>query len=242
MKNFLSVCLFLMAFSVFGQDSDSLKYLRNTVKLDLTSLALYRQAIVFSYERLVKPHQSWGVTLGYEEFPRISQSTLIKEDNRGGYKFGGEYRFYLAKENKYAAPRGVYIGPYFTSHGFKTERFLEVEHDGVTDEATLNSTLRVHNFGAQLGYQFVFNDRWTIDLVLIGPSFSNYRAKMKLEGDFTFDPEDIQNEFILELIDQFPILEDVLSGEEVDANGKVDTWALGYRYQFLVGYRFGHRK
>lgn len=117
-----------------------------------------------------------------------------------------------------------------------------MEHDGVTDEATLNFHLRVHNFGAQLGYQFVFNDRWTIDLVLIGPSFSNYRAKMKLDGEFTFDPEDIQNEFILELIDQFPILEDVLSGQEVDAKGKVDTWGLGYRYQFLVGYRFGHRK
>lgn len=242
MKHFLSVCLFLMAFSVFGQESDSLKYRKNTIKLDLTTFVLYREAIVFSYERLVKPHQSWGVTLGYETFPAITQSTLTKEDNRGGYKFGGEYRFYLAKENKFAAPRGIYIGPYFTSHAFSSFRDLEVEHDGVTDEGTLNSKLRVHNFGAQLGYQFVFNDRWTIDLVLIGPSFSNYRAKFKMEGDFTFDPEDIQNEYLLELIDQFPILEDVLSGEEVDAKGKVDTWALGYRYQFLVGYRFGHRK
>ncbi|MDI1323976.1 MAG: DUF3575 domain-containing protein [Algoriphagus sp.] len=242
MKHLLAVCLFLVAFSVSGQKSDSTLFRRNTVKIDLTSYFLYRDAIVFSYERVVKPHQSFGITLGYETFPSISQSSIIKEDNRGGYKFGGEYRFYLAKENKFAAPRGVYIGPYFSSHGFSTERFLEVEQDGEIEEGTLNSQLRVHNFGAQLGYQFVFNDRWTIDLVLIGPSFSNYRAKMKLEGDFTFDPEDIQNEYLLELIDQFPILEDVLSGQEVDAKGKVDTWALGYRYQFLVGYRFGHRK
>jgi hypothetical protein len=231
-----------VAFSVFGQKSDSTLLRRNTVKIDLTSYFLYRDAIVFSYERVVKPHQSFGITLGYETFPSISQSILIKEENRNGYKFGMEYRFYLMKENKYAAPRGVYIGPYFSSHGFSTERFLEVDNDGVTEEGTLNSQLRVHNFGAQLGYQFVFNDRWTIDLVLVGPSFSNYRAKFKMDGDFTFDPEDIQNEYLLELIDQFPILEDVLSGEEVDAKGKVDTWALGYRYQFLVGYRFGHRK
>lgn len=242
MKHFLSIGLFLMAFSVFGQESDTLKYRRNIVKLDLTSYMLYRQAVVFSYERVVKPHQTWGVTVGYERFPAVAQSSLTKEDNGGGYKYGGEYRFYLAKENKYAAPRGIYIGPYYTSHAFNSKRFLEVEHDGVTDKATLNSQLRVHNFGAQLGYQFVFNDRWTIDLVLVGPSFSNYRAKMRLEGDFTFDPEDIQNEYLLELIDQFPILEDILTGQEVDAKGKVDTWALGYRYQFLIGYRFGHRK
>ncbi len=99
-----------------------------------------------------------------------------------------------------------------------------------------------HPFHILCNNQFVFNDRWTIDLVLIGPSFSNYRAKFKMDGDFTFDPEDIQNDYILELIDQFPILEEILSGEEVDAKGKVDTWALGYRYQFQVGYRFGHRK
>lgn len=242
MKNFLVVCLFLMAFSVYGQKSDSTLSRQNTIKVDLTSYFLYRNAIVFSYERVVKPQQSLGITLGYETFPSISQSILKKEENKNGYKFGLEYRFYLAKENKYAAPRGVYIGPYYSSHGFSTERFLEVENDGVTEEGTLNSQLRVHNFGAQLGYQFVFNDRWTIDLVLVGPSFSNYRAKFKMDGDFTFDPEDIQNEFILELIDQFPILEDVLSGEEVNSSGKVDTWAMGYRYQFLVGYRFGHRK
>ena len=96
--------------------------------------------------------QSWGVTVGYERFPAVAQSLLTKEDNGGGYKYGWEYRFYLAKENKYAAPRGIYIGPLYTSHGCKSERFLEVEHDGVTDEATLNSQLRVHNFGVQLGY------------------------------------------------------------------------------------------
>jgi hypothetical protein len=190
----------------------------------------------------VKPHQSWVVTLGIEKFPSINQNSLKREQNRNGYKLGAEYRFYLAKENKYAAPRGVYIGPYFSTHGFKNERLLEVEHDGVVDEATLNAQLNVHNFGAQLGYQFVFNDRWTLDLVFMGPSFSNYRANFKLESDIVFDAEDIQNEFLQELINQFPVLEEVLSGQEVGANGKVDTWAMGYRYQFHVGYRFGHRK
>jgi hypothetical protein len=40
-----------------------------------------------------------------------------------------------------------------------------------------------------LGYQFVFNDRWSIDLVLIEPYISNYNFKAQLQGDFDFDPE-----------------------------------------------------
>jgi hypothetical protein len=216
---------------------------KNTVKLDLTANIWYKNVFGISYERITKPNQSFVVYFGYQEFPRTSrfgQSIGVKQNrDKSGYKFGGEYRFYLKKENKYPAPRGIYIGPYFTRHSFSNERVIEVDNDGVPEEAVLNSKFTVLNLGFQLGYQFVFNDRWTIDLILVGPSVSDYRYTLNLDGNFTFDKEDIQNEIILDLLDRFPLLDEVISEKEATKNGKLDAWAYGYRYQLHVGYRFG---
>ena len=223
---------------------------KNTIKIDLTSYYLYRNAIAISYERITKPNQSFAVTAGYQEFPRTSSlgdSIGVKDDrDRNGFKIAGEYRFYLKKENKHLAPRGLYIGPYMAFHAFNNERVIEVEVDNngtkEVQEAILDSKLTIFNVGFQLGYQFMFNNRWTIDLVLIGPAISNYRYNLKLGGTYTFDKEDIQNEIILALIEKFPLLEDVIDDKEVSGNGKLDAWAYGYRYQLLIGYHFGRKK
>jgi hypothetical protein len=219
---------------------------KNTIKLDVTSYWLYRNAIVLSYERTTKPNQTFALTAGYQEFPRTStlgSRIAVKEDNnKYGLKFGGEYRFYLAKENKYKAPHGVYIGPYFTFHQFKNERTIEVDNNGTLEEANLTTKFQILNIGFQIGYQFVLNNRWTLDLVFVGPSVSNYRFNAKLDGNYTFDTGDIQNEIILDLIDTFPLLGEVIDEKEATSKGKLDVWAYGYRYQFQVGYHFGRKK
>jgi hypothetical protein len=218
----------------------------NTIKIDLTSQFLYDNALIFSYERVTKPNQSFSVSLGYQEFPlasSIGQNIAVRDDKKkNGFKFGGEYRFYLKKENKYLAPRGVYLGPYFTVHQFNNERLIEVDNNGSPETVTLDSKLGIVNIGVQLGYQFVLNDRWAIDLVLVGPSVSNYKYTLKLDGTYTFDKDDIQNEIILDLIDRFPFLEEAVSEKEATKDGKLDTWAYGYRYQLQVGYHFGRKK
>ena len=216
---------------------------KNIIKLDVTSNFWYSNAFGISYERLTRPNQSFAISVGYQQFPRTSslgQNIAVKDDRtRNGYKFGGEYRFYLKKENKYPAPRGLYIGPYFMNHSFTNERVLQVDNDGTPEEAILNSKFTILNLGFQVGYQFVFNNRWTIDLVFVGPSFSHYRYTLELGGDYTFDPEDIQNEIILDLLDRFPLLDEAISEQEATRSGRLDTWAYGYRYQIQIGYHFG---
>lgn len=219
----------------------------NTIKIDLTSHLLYKAPLVLSFERITKPNQSLGITLGYQEFPRflrISDSIAVrKNEEERGLKFGAEYRFYLAKENKYLAPRGVYIGPYFAALHFNNERTLEVtRQDGTQDIVTSATKLTILNVGFQLGYQFVFNDRWTLDLVMIGPSMSNYRFSVDVDGTLSGDKDDITNEIILGLIDRFPFLDDLITDKEATATGKLDAWSYGYRYQFLIGYRFGKKR
>ncbi|HEX5170333.1 MAG TPA: DUF3575 domain-containing protein [Cyclobacteriaceae bacterium] len=219
---------------------------RNTIKLDLTSHWLYRNALVFSYERVTKPNQSFAISGGYQQFPSIGSFgdniDVEKEKDATGYKFGGEYRFYLEKENKYGAPRGVYIGPYATYLSFKNGRTISVDNEGTIEQADLDTKLSVFNIGVQLGYQFVLNNRWTIDLIFVGPSVSNYNVKFTLDGNYTFDPDEVENEILADLIDRFPGLSDLLTDKEVKSNGKVNSWAYGYRYQFLIGYHFGRSK
>lgn len=218
------------------------------VKLDLTSYWLYRNAIVFSYERALKnkPFQTWSVVAGLQEFPsvvgNISNSVNVsRESKASGLKLGGEYRFYLIKENKFKAPHGVFIGPYASFHNYSNQRSIEVNNGGVLEYADLDTDLNVINIGVQLGYQFVLNNRWTVDMVFIGPSFSNYSITNTLGGNYSFDPDAITNEVILALMERFPKFEDLINEGEIKANGKVDSWGYGYRYQLMVGYHFGRK-
>jgi hypothetical protein len=248
MKNYICifVLLIITAMTTHAQESTETVIRKNTIKLDLTSYWLFRNALNFTYERVTKPNQSFSVTAGYQEFPRTSSlgsRIAVKENNTAnGLKFGGEYRFYLAKENKYKAPHGVYIGPYVAYNRFANERTIEVDNNGTPEEAILNTNFNVLNVGFQLGYQFIINNRWAIDLVFVGPSVSNYRFNAKLSDNLNIDIEDIQNEIILDLIDRFPMLEEVINENEASSRGKLDVWSYGYRYQLHVGYHFGRKK
>lgn len=221
---------------------------RNTVKIDLTSHFLYRNPVILSYERVTKPNQSFAISAGYNQFPQMvslgDDIRTTEELKRTGFKIGGEYRFYLPQENKFRAPRGVYIGPYASYLDFTNERNIEVTSEGgEIRTGVFGSDISVVNIGFQLGYQFVLNNRWTIDLVFVGPSVSHYSANLRMDGDFNIDEEELlQNEIIKRMISRFPMLDDFIRNKEVDADGSSSSWAYGYRYQFLVGYHFGRRK
>lgn len=136
----------------------------------------------------------------------------------------------------------MYIGPCVTSIGFKSNQSIEYSGSAETEKADLNTKINIISVGAQLSYQFVFDDRWTNDLVLVGPSYCRYNFKSQLAGDFEFDADNVQNEILIALIDKFPMLDDFLDEKELNSSGTLDTWALDYKYQFLIGYRFGKYK
>ena len=125
---------------------------------------------------------------------------------------------------------------------FNTTRDIVFDGGDSPQEATSTSKMGLYSLGAQLGYQFVFNDRWTIDLVLVGPSLTRYDLRMKLDGDYDFDPNEVQQQIVDALMGKFPGLKDLLQDRELDSSGRLDVTGLGYRYQFLVGYRFGKYK
>jgi hypothetical protein len=228
-----------------AQNSKEQELHKNVIKLELTHL-LYPHSFVMSYERVTKPNESFCITGGYEEFPplvNISSTVKVRQDlNRSGFKAGAEYRFYLKKENKYQAPHGMYLGPYVSYHSFYNTREIEVNVNGVKESANLSSDFHIINLGLQFGHQFVFNNRWTLDVVTMGPAISNYLANLKMDGQFTFDKEEVENEIVLKLLDRFPMLEKILTDKEVSSQGRLDNWAFGWRFQCNVGYSFGRKR
>lgn len=251
MRQFACVAVLVFTISpvAFGQKSDSSHRL-NVIRLDLTSNFLYSEAFILSYERVVKPHQSFVVTAGSEKFPSIrsfGDHVKVKDDRKkAGVKVGIEYRFYLKKENKHHAPRGVYLGPYVSYHNFRNDRLLTYMDDDPNQppiEATFDARLNVLNVGAQLGYQFVLGNRWAIDLMFIGPSVSRYSAKLNLDGNLSdIQLDEAQKEIVDKLVGRFPLLGDVLTEESVTLKGSNSAWSAGWRYQFQVGYHFGRKR
>jgi hypothetical protein len=217
---------------------------KNIVKLEI-SHTLYPHSLVMSYERVTKPNQSFCITGGYEEFPPMvdvnSTTRVIQDLNRNGFRIGSEYRFYLKGENRHLAPHGTYIGPYVAYHDFNNKRDIEVKVEGVNEIAQLETDFRIFNIGFQLGHQFIIKDRLTIDVITLGPAISNYYAKIKLKGDFTFDKYEVQSEILLKLLDRFPMLEELLPDKEISSPGMFDSWSYGWRFQMNVGYYFGRK-
>jgi hypothetical protein len=84
-------------------------------------------------------------------------------------QLSADYRFYLKSENKYKAPRGVYIGPYYSYNTFNRSKDWELSTSNFEGVAGSNLGIKIHTIGAELGYQFQLSNRFVLDFVLLGP-------------------------------------------------------------------------
>ncbi|MCO4292263.1 hypothetical protein NF867_05225 [Solitalea sp. MAHUQ-68] len=247
-KYYFCLLCFLLAFATtgFGQATDSLKpQLKNTIKFNLSSQLIYGKAALFSYERIVGTNEAFNVQVGYVELPKIlkggnAEIVEKRSNSRSGFTIGGDYRFYLGSENRHNAPRGVYVGPYASYYSFKSNKLAAVQtNSGGTTDVTLDTKINVLNIGGLLGYQFIIKRRIALDLILIGPSISNYSARVKLDGDLSdVNVDEKTQEYIKALAERFPFLKDLANDKEFKANDTNSSWSAGFRYSLSIGYRF----
>ena len=216
----------------------------NVIKLNITAPFIYNSAIMGSYERVLSPKRSFTIYGGYVEFPLpsfINDSTNFTNNlGRSGFSIGADYRFYLEKENKYAAPHGIYIAPFISYYSFKNTRNLAT-FDTLGNGATLQSVLNASffNIGVSLGYQFVIKKRFVIDCVLLGPSLTSYHFKLHLTGDTqNIDLTEKQKEILDKIKSKFPFLADYTTGEGISSSGVQAFTSIGFRYSISIGYRF----
>jgi hypothetical protein len=244
---FLQLLLFTGAQTICGQEEKSeKKNLKNSVKLNLTNPMIFgTNCFMIGYERTIGDHQSFSVNIGRFSLPKIASintdsiSELDKGSSSKGFHFSGDYRFYLAKENKYKSPHGLYIGPYMTYNTFTRNMSFSAETQSFTGDLNADFTFRIASVGFQLGYQFIFWNRVTLDMILLGPGIASYKLKANL--DTTLDPDDESelfqklNEKIKERIPGYDL---VLSPGSFEKQGSYNTTSFGYRYVVMLGIRF----
>src|SRR5918993_3137374 len=148
--------------NLVAQDSTQLKQYKNTIRFNVTNPLLFGgRSLIFGYERVLNNRRTFSINVGQAGLPTfkfLSADSIQAKSSLGekGYHISGDYRFYLSKENKYAAPRGVYIGPYF-SYNFverKNGWSLKSTNGGAPQDVVTTTSLTVGGIGFELGYQF----------------------------------------------------------------------------------------
>jgi hypothetical protein len=235
------------------QDSvvtDNTKHVRkNIIRFNLTGPLLFTtDYLVFGYERVLKENHTMSINIGQFAIGkfsnRVEEATgldLNRNTDDFGINTSIDYRFYLGSVNKYSAPRGVYIGPFYSYNHFKRGNSWNVSGDEFDYQGELNSefAINIHTIGFQLGYQFIFWDRLALDLVLIGPGIANYGAKINLDTTLSAEDEALFFEkFNAFLADRIPGYDQVIEPGEFGRSGSFNTTTAGFRYMIHLGYRF----
>jgi hypothetical protein len=134
----------------------------------------------------------------------------------------------------------VYIGPWYSYNRFNRENTWDIlKGSGNPKNITANTDFNIHSFGVELGYQFVFWDRFAVDLVMIGPGMGLYKVNAKFDSNLTTaEREQLQQALTDALENKFPGMDFVFDGKQLDANGALNVTSLGYRYIIHIGFRF----
>jgi len=240
------VSIFFSFTDLFAQDSLAHSNKLNTIRWNPTPMALIGpKSIVFGYERVLFPNQSVSFNIGTlvkkpftDKYGR--EFHFFDEHNTGGFLGSLDYRFYFKNRNKRLAPDGVYWGPYFSYYDLWFQGTTEILKNGATvNTIKVDAKLEMISAGLQLGYQFVIKDRFTIDMVLMGPSYSYYIASIGLDAEVELDKD---SDFYKDLQDYLeritPGLSSILEKQELTSTGKLKFSYYGFRYLVQFGYRF----
>lgn len=132
------------------------------------------------------------------------------------------------------------MGPFFAHYNYRFDQTIIINNDGdFIANVGLEAGFSMTSVGIELGYQFVFWDRLSLDLILIGPSLSFYKAKTKLRGDLEIDDESDAYSYLHdEILERYPWLETFIDLSALKSGGSFHATSAGFRYVIQIGYRF----
>jgi hypothetical protein len=254
---FIAIPLFFLLFAnaQAGTKSDTVTrekpvypspYHWNVIKFNPTPMLLFGEIrnITLTYERLITKDMSLSLQAGYLLFPRIFDDTVAKMISISGREKYGvnlclDYRWYPLSRNRHPAPDGLYIGAYASYYGFTFHNNFDILYTTADQNGQLNGKLNVYNIGMSLGYQFIFWKRFSVDLLMFGPSFSVYNGNLDISGHL--DPDQIQHldqEMIDKLLQKYPMLKSIFSSEGLSFTGTRTSTSIGFRYSIQLGFHF----
>jgi len=220
---------------------------KNTVRLNITNPLIFgTRSFQVGYERIVGTNQSFSLNIGTASFPILTFSNndttiglLSKDYEDHGFHISGDYRFYLKKENKYPAPRGVYIGPFYSYNYFNRINTWSLNSESYQGSVQSDLSLNIHTVGIELGYQFVFWNRLSVDLLLMGPGLGFYGIDTKINTSLSEEDENSFFEALNSILsEKIPGYDRVIGPGTLNKSGSFRTADVGFRYMVMVGFRF----
>jgi len=117
---------------------------------------------------------------------------------------------------------------------------LKSTNGGAPVDVETETSIRFNTVGFEMGYQFVFWNRLSLDMVLIGPGIAGYSLKASINTSNLSEADKIKfyeklNEALAE---KFPGYAWAVDESEFKSNGSTNTTSLGYRYVVQLGFRF----
>jgi hypothetical protein len=221
-------------------------YHLNVIKFNPTPMMLFDELrnVTFSYERLIKKNKSVAFQLGYLVVPQVLNDTLFNKvlfnkDKRNGINIALDYRIYPFSRNRRPAPDGLYYGGYLSFIGTSAESHGHLMDAPEEDNIILNARMNMINLGFELGYQFIFAKKFSIDLLMFGPSLSSYWGNLDLTGNLNSDLGDkIDEELAAKLKERFPALGYLFSDEDATFSTSKIVVSSWFRYSVQFGYHF----
>lgn len=231
------------AYKTFHRDSYGKNVIRYNPMPSLLFVEFKNAAI--GYERVLWRNQSASVNLGYFTIPDILGNSIgavkINKSNSKGLITSFDYRFYLKKLNTRPAPNGIYIGPYYSLYRHRSNTdFVYFEPTQLVQyDAALSTTFNFHNVGFQLGYQFIFGKRITLDMVLFGPSISWYNVRLDLESNLSPNQaSDLYQKYYDQFFSKYPIFDQLFQNATFTKTNSANGILPNFRYLFQFGYHF----
>jgi len=245
----LMMALGLLA-QIKAQDSSAVKVKKNVIRFNLTNPMFFGEKnLLLGYERVIGNHMSASINAGSASFPKPSLSVfnftdssriqLDKDYQDFGFTISLDYRFYLQKENKYHAPHGIYLGPYYSITHFERENNWNLNTPNFTGALKTNLSMNIQMMGIEMGYQFILWKRIALDFILIGPGVTFYNIKTELSTALDGSTSDEVLQALREaLVERVPGFSNLVDRLEIDRSGSTRTSSMGFRYVIHLGYNF----
>jgi len=180
-------------------------------------------------------------------FPKIkalegnSSDSVVLLQNKydKGFHISGDMRFYLAKENKFKTPHGLYIGPYVSFNHMNKANTWSYKTSPFSGNITTELDLNLLTIGGQMGYQFLFGKNWAVDMVMFGPGLGFYNFKATLNTTLEKQQQSFLFKTLSDFVGQYiPAYARLNNDGEVQTTGRSRSVGWSYRYSINIGYRF----
>ena len=107
------------------------------------------------------------------------------------------------------------------------------------NNGSIDGKLNVINLGFNLGYQFIFWERLSLDLLVFGPSVNYTSCKGEISGDLDQEQIDAIDDALVEkILDKYPVLGEVFSDENLSFSENRTKFGTGFRYSISIGFHF----